>query len=107
MANKVIIDWTDRDFGKNLSKDDRVQRALREHAKKVARTAKALLAPHRDTGAHKVEYVGHASIHEYGHIDHYVELTGPAPISVEFGHRTENGRWVHGLYIMTRALSTR
>lgn len=107
MANKVTLTVSERELSKHLSKDDRVQRALREHAKKVARTAKALLAPHRDTGAHKVQYEGHSSTENFGHIDHYVVMTGPAPISVEFGHRTENGRWVHGLYIMTRALSTR
>lgn len=107
MANKVTLTWTTRDFAKNMAKMDRVQRALRERSKKIARAGKALLAIHRDTGAHSVDYVGHSSTHEYGHIDHYVMLTGPAPISVEFGHRTSNGKWVNGLYIMTRAMFTK
>lgn len=107
MANKVILTWTTRDFSKNMAKMDKVQDALADHAKKVQRAAEALLAVHRDTGAHKVDYVGNSSVYEYGHIDHYVELTGPAPISVEFGHRTKNGKWVQGLYIMTRAMLTR
>lgn len=106
MANKVTLTWTNQDFRKNMAKMDKVQRALKARAKKIERAGKALMAAHRDTGAHQVNYVGHTSTEEYGHIDHYVELTGPAPISVEFGHRTKNGKWVHGLYIMTRAMTT-
>lgn len=103
MANKVTIDWTSRDFSKNLAKVDVVQDKLESHAKELARVATADLATHRDTGAHQVSYVGHRSDMEFGHIDHYVVLDGPAPISVEFGHRTTNGKWVSGLYILTRA----
>lgn len=103
MANTVKIDWTNRDFGKNLAKFDEVQDMLESHAKKLASAASADLATHRDTGAHQVKYVGHQSTTEYGHIDHYVIMDGPAPISVEFGHRTTNGKWVSGLYILTRA----
>lgn len=107
MANKVTITVSQRDLSKHLAQDGRVQRALREHAKKVTRVAKALLAAHRDTGAHEVVYEGHSSTEAFGHIDHYVVMKGPAPISVEFGHRKKNGKWVHGLYIMTRARLTK
>lgn len=103
MANTIKL-IPQRDISKHLAADGRVQRALREHAKKVTRNAKALLASHRDTGAHQVEYEGHSSTENFGHIDHYIVMTGPAPVSVEFGHRTKNGKWVHGLYIMTSAL---
>ena len=106
MANQVTITVTERDLNKHLSQDDKVQKALRARAKKMERVGKALLAAHRDTGAHSVKYEGHRSSVQFGHIDHYVVLDGPAPISVEFGHRTKNGRWVHGLYIMTRAMLT-
>lgn len=106
MANKVTLTVSQKDLSKHLSKDGRVQRALRARAQKITRVGKSLLAAHRDTGAHKVQYEGHSSTESYGHIDHYVVMTGPAPISVEFGHRTKNGKWVSGLYILTRARLT-
>lgn len=105
MANRVDL-IPQRDMSKHLAQDDRVQRALRERARKMARAGQALLAAHRKTGAHEVKYEGHSSAVAYGHIDHYVVMTGPAPVSVEFGHRTENGKWVNGLYILTRAMFT-
>lgn len=106
MANTVDL-ISSKDISKHLSQDPKVQEALRSHGKKIARAGKALLASHRDTGAHQVEYEGHVSSREFGHIDHYVALTGPAAVSVEFGHRTKNGTWVNGLYIMTRVMLTR
>lgn len=106
MANRVDL-IPQRDMSKHLAKDKKVQDALRAHAKKVARVAETLLAAHRKTGAHKVKYEGHSSSVNFGHIDHYVVMTGPAPVSVEFGHRSRDGQWVRGLYIMTRAILTR
>jgi len=106
MANKVTL-IPQRDMSKHLAQDDSVQDALKSHAKKVMHVAEALLAAHRKTGSHSIKYEGHRSTTPFGHIDHYVIMEGPAPISVEFGHRAENGRWVHGLYIMTRASTTR
>lgn len=105
MANRVDL-IPQRDMSKHLAKDDKVQNELRSRAQKMARAGKALLAMHRDTGAHEVQYEGHKSAVKFGHIDHYVIMTGPAPISVEFGHHTKNGTWVQGLYILTRAMMT-
>lgn len=101
MANKVEL-IRQRDMSKHLAKDDKVQARLRAHAQKIAAKARGILAAHRDTGSHSINYEGHTS-DKYGHIDHYVVMEGPAPISVEFGHRAENGRWVMGLYILTIA----
>lgn len=106
MANKIEL-IPQRPMSKHLAKDDKVQSALRSHAKNIARVAEVLLAMHRDTGAHSIKYEGHRSSVEFGHIDHYVVMEGPAPVSVEFGHRTKAGTWVSGLYIMTRARLTR
>lgn len=103
MANKVEL-IPQKDISKHLAKDDTVQKALRDRAEKMARVGKALLASHRKTGSHEVKYEGHQSTVKFGHIDHYVVMTGRAPISVEFGHRSENGGWVGGLYILTRAM---
>lgn len=103
MANKVTL-IPQRDMSKHLAKDGKVQAAVRAQAEKMAARGRGILAAHRVSGAHKVEYEGHRSSVKYGHIDHYVVLTGPAPISVEFGHRAENGRWVAGIYVLTRAM---
>lgn len=101
MANSVKL-IPQRDISKHLAVDDKVQAHLKAHAQKIAAKARGLLAMHRKTGDHKIEYEGHTS-EEYGHIDHYVVMSGTAPVSVEFGHMTENGRWVMGLYILTIA----
>lgn len=106
MANKVEI-ISSKKISKHLVKDPKVQDALQDHAKNISRAAESLLAMHRKTGAHSVKYEGHQKSVNFGHIDHYVVLEGPAPISVEFGHRTKNGTWVNGLYVMTRAMFTR
>lgn len=101
MANKITL-IRQKDISKHLSQDGKVQNRLRAHAQKIAARARGLLAAHRKTGDHQINYEGHVT-DPYGHIDHYVVMTGTAPISVEFGHRAENGRWVMGLYIMTIA----
>lgn len=101
MANKIQL-IPQRDMSKHLAKDDKVQAHLKAHAEKIAAKARGLLATHRKTGEHKIKYEGHTS-DEYGHIDHYVVMEGRAAASVEFGHFTENGRWVMGLYVLTIA----
>jgi hypothetical protein len=106
MANKVTL-IPQRDMSKHLAQDDEVQKALRSHAHKIMHVAEVLLAIHRKTGSHSIKYEGHTSSIKFGHIDHYVVMEGPAPVSVEFGHRTKNGEWVQGLYIMTRAMFAR
>ena len=102
MASKVEWLMRSRDMSKHLSMDPTVQQTLTAAALRILQKAEALLAMHRDTGAHRVGYERIRS-EKFGHIDHYVVMTGPAPISVEFGHVAENGRWVQGLYIITRA----
>jgi len=101
MANKITL-IPQRDMSKHLALDDKVQAHLRSHAQKIAARARGLLAIHRKTGEHTVQYEGHVS-QKYGHIDHFVVMEGRAAASVEFGHFTENGRWVMGLYILTIA----
>lgn len=101
MANKVNL-IRSRDISKHLAQDGDVQQTLRAAALRILKRAEALLAMHRDTGAHEVKYERLKNV-EFGHIDHYVVLDGPAPVSVEFGHVAKNGRWVQGLYIITRA----
>lgn len=101
MANTIKL-IPQRDMSKHLAKDDKVQAHLKSHANKIAARGRGLLAQHRKTGDHQVNYEGHTN-ESYGHIDHYVVMTGTAPVSVEFGHMTKNGKWVMGLYILTLA----
>lgn len=101
MANSVKL-IPQRDMSKHLSMDPKVQQTLRAVSLRILMKAEALLAMHRDTGSHEIEYERKKNV-DYGHIDHYVTMKGPAAVSVEFGHVKENGRWVQGLYIITRA----
>jgi hypothetical protein len=82
-----------------------VQDEVESAANRLARAATARLAPHKKSapGHHvKVEKILNV---KYGFLDYYVSLVGPAPLSVEFGHRHNNsGRWVQGLYILSRLL---
>lgn len=102
MASKVEWVMRSRDLSKHLSMEPTVQQALRASSMRILMKAEALLAMHRDDGDHSIEYQ-RLKNEQYGHIDHYVSMVGPAPVSVEFGHVAENGRWVQGLYIITRA----
>lgn len=101
MANTIKL-IPQRDMSKHLAMEPTVQQTLRAASLRILARAEALLAMHRDTGAHQIEYERIKS-EKYGHIDHYVSMVGPAAVSVEFGHVAENGRWVQGLYIITRA----
>lgn len=74
------------------------------HAKadEVADVAQVLLAAHRKTGEHEITTT-------HGDVDAFVNLEGPAVLSVEFGHLVK-GKYeravpkkVPGLYIITGA----
>lgn len=102
MANSVKL-IPSRDISKHLAQDPKVQQTLKANALHILKKAEALLAMHRDARRrHKIEYE-RIKTNEFGHIDHYVSMTGPAPVSVEFGHHSKDGQWVMGLYIITRA----
>lgn len=101
MANTIKL-IPQRDMSKHLATEPKVQQTLKAASLRILARAESLLAMHRETGAHQIEY---ERIHsaKFGHIDHYVSMVGPAAVSVEFGHVKDNGRWVQGLYIITRA----
>lgn len=101
MANTIKL-IRQRDMSKHLAQEPKVQQTLKAASIRILMRAEALLAMHRDEGDHQVEYE-RIKTNKFGHIDHYVSLIGPAAVSVEFGHVTQNGRWVQGLYIITRA----
>lgn len=82
-----------------------VRAAVADAALDIGVEAEARLLSHRDyTNAtnHQIEV-------EQGRVDSYVYLTGPAPMSVEFGHWVEGKykpfapTYVPGLYIISQA----
>jgi hypothetical protein len=88
----------------NIAKDlEPVAAAVHLHARLIAAKAEGRLVPHTKTGEHHIEI-------EYGRVDAYVWLVGPAALSVEFGHDVYNDNeqvaplgYAHGLYIITGA----
>lgn len=63
----------------------------------IAATADMLLEMHRDTGDASIDIERHK-------VDTLVSLVDEAALSIEFGHfHNFTGRYVHGLYIITRA----
>lgn len=77
--------------------------AVRAEAGVVAGRAEGRLAAHRKTGKHRVTET-------HGDVDSFVNLEGPAVLSVEFGHMVkgkfedpEHPKKVPGLYIITGA----
>lgn len=97
-------------LSKVLSKDEKVQKAVKRQAQKIYRRASSYLALHRDTGAATIE-LQRIKNEKYGHIDWFVSLVDEAALSIEFGHYliTDSGklRRVAGLYILTQAYLNR
>lgn len=77
-----------------------VHSAINDQAKEVSKVAEARLAAHRKTGSHEITVTE-------GEVDSFVNLDGPSPESVEFGHwvegkyKTDPPKFAQGLYILT------
>jgi hypothetical protein len=86
-----------------VSKLPEVRDAVHNQAEIVAAKAEGILAQHRDNSDNE----HHEITLTHGDVDSFVNLEGPAPMSVEFGHyiRMSGGfpRYVVGLYILHRA----
>ena len=77
-----------------------VQAKVKSEADRIASTATALLAGYRDSGNSRIEI-------EYDVPDALVNLVDPGgnALAIEFGHRDKrSGKYVEGLYVLTRAL---
>lgn len=72
-----------------------VRAEVAAEASRKAGQAKVKLLRHFKTGAHEVTVT-------HGKTDSFINLDGPAPLSVEFGHE-DGDRYVEGLYIITGA----
>ena len=67
-----------RGLERRLAHQPGVRKAVHEAAKPIAAKAKARLAAHKDEGEHEV-------VLTRGAVDSYVELVGPAPLTLETG----------------------
>lgn len=78
-----------------------VTAAVRLERDKVAAIAQALFASHDNPGGHEI------GTHNSGP-DALIDIDGPAPLSMEYGHwqKTKHGRvHVEGLHIFGRAIA--
>ena len=93
--------WVDPKIGRKMARDKGVRGAVRAERDKIADTARGLFASHDNPGGHRITTSN-------GRVDAYVNLDGPAPLSVEFGHwqDTKDGRqFVDGLHVLGRAVA--
>ena len=71
--------------------------AVHHRGELIAVRAEVQLQAHRDSGHAQIE------IRRY-RVDTLVSLVDEAALSIEYGHfHNKTGRWVEGLYIITRA----
>lgn len=87
-------------LNKKIARLDSVQAALKVEQAKIAAKAQALLADHHKTGEHEITMSS-------GKVDKYVNLEGPAALSVEAGHfdgYKGKRKHVEGLHILKRAI---
>lgn len=64
----------------------------------VTQIARERLARHRKLEEHRITQTK-------GQVDHYVNLVGPAAVSVELGHHNHwDGSWVEGIHVLRDAV---
>lgn len=83
---------------RTIAHSDEVERILGDHAFDKLLIARARLARHKHLGEHRVTQT-------HGGVDFYINLEGPAAVSVEEGHHNHwDGSWVEGLHIVKGAI---
>lgn len=80
-----------------IANGEEVEQILGDHTYGILLRARANLAAHREDGRHKITQTK-------GKVDHFVNIEGPAPLSVEEGYITRNGNIVKGLNILKEAI---
>lgn len=88
-------------IGRIMARDKGVRAAVRAKRDEIAAAADGFFAEHDNPGGHKITKTN-------GRVDAFVNLDGPAPLSVEFGHwqdTKEGPEFVEGLHILTRAVA--
>ena len=84
------------DVDSRMSRAVEVRTELDRQQSRIAQRARSNLAGVRDTGAHHIAT-------RRGAVDRYVQLEGPAPLSIEAGHYTRTGTYVPGHHILSNA----
>lgn len=89
---------------RTVAHSDDVEGILGDYAYQILVRARGNLSAHRKTGSHKVTQTK-------GRVDHYVNLEGPASMSLEEGHfvggfyeNTESIKYVDGLHVLRNAM---
>jgi hypothetical protein len=89
---------------RTIAHTDELEAQLGDFAYTILIRARGNLARHHRRGEHRVTQTK-------GKVDHFVNLEGPAPMSVEEGHflggfyaNTESIRFVEGLHILRDAI---
>lgn len=103
MSDSFQFTGTEKALNRKIAKLAGVQAELSLHQHEIEARAQALLASHHKTGEHQITT-------SEGKVDHYVNLEGPAALSIEEGHF--NGykgkrKYVEGLHVLTRAAGLR
>jgi hypothetical protein len=80
-----------------------VKAAVTVERDKLAAVAEGLFASHDNPGGHSITT---SEPHDFASLDAFVNLEGPAPLSVEFGHWTpDHKQHVEGLHILGRTIA--
>jgi|SRR5882757_6075811 len=85
---------------KIIASSNEVEGLLGDEAFQIAGRARANLAPHRKHSDHRITQTK-------GKIDHFVNLEGPAALSVEEGHFSNSNSeivYVEGLHVLRDAI---
>ena len=95
--------YSEKALNEVVSHLEGVRDEVHDHAKDVGHTAQGRMSGHHRSGEHEVTVTR-------GEVDSFVNLVGPAPESVEFGHwvkgkfeKKDEPKYVPGLYIITGA----
>lgn len=93
-----------------VARVDDVQDAVVSEGRKIEAKATALLASHRDNADARHHSISGGKNYDekYGHLDYEITMSGPAPMSLEFGHMLvlfgkPTARYIQGLHILYRA----
>lgn len=101
----AVVLWNEKTINRIVSHVDGVVATVADEAKDVGDKAKARMAAARDN----TNRTNHEVDVTHGDVDSFVNLEGPAPLSVEFGHFYDNGeieadvKYIPGKYIITGA----
>ncbi|TCO56796.1 DUF5403 family protein [Actinocrispum wychmicini] len=89
--------YSNRTINSIVAHLDGVTDAVHHRGTIIAARAETFLDMHRDSGHAEIDLTRHQ-------VDTLVSLVDEAALSIEFGHiHNKTGRYVHGLYIVTRA----